>query len=295
MELRIISTNTSDWESYKERIDLHTHSTASDGSVAPGALPGMAVDHGLAALALTDHDTVSGLDAFMDGCVRVGIRGIPGIEISSQGPGEGEIHILGYFVSMTNRNFLSGVASLQAARNERNREMIRKLQGHGCPVTMADWEVEASGDILGRLHLANLLVEKGWVAHHGEAFSRWIGRSGKAFVPKERWTATHAVHFLREAGALPVLAHPALYRSHIPDIHQFLILLKGQGLVGVECIHSDHSERDVVRYQTLAAKLGLLPTGGSDFHGHRKPHVKLGKPAVPMDWLSALESFRSSM
>lgn len=275
-----------------KRIDLHIHSTASDGSVAPSDLPGLALDQGLGALALTDHDTVSGIDDFMAGCDRAGIRGIPGIEISSQGPGEGEIHILGYFVSMTDRGFRSGIGALQGARDERNREMIRKLQMHGCPVTMADWEGEASGEILGRLHLANLLVEKGWVAHHGEAFSQWIGRSGKAFVPKERWTAAVAVRFLREAGALPVLAHPSLYRSHIRDIHQFLILLKDQGLVGVECIHSDHTEKEAVRYQTLAAKLGLLPTGGSDFHGHRKPHVKLGIPTVSHDWLRALDALR---
>ena len=275
-------------------FDLHTHSTASDGSVSPERLPVMARGKGLSGIALTDHDTLNGLGAFLKSCHEQGIRGIAGIEISSNGPAGGEVHVLGYFVPLQNEKFVSGIRFLQEARTARNRQMIRLLRDAGCPVTMDDWEAEAGGGILGRLHLANLLLRVGWVKHIGEAFSKWIGRGGDAFVPKERWSTIQAVRFLRESGALPVLAHPGLYRGHVPDIRQFLIQLKESGLVGIECLHSDHDERQAVRFQTLAVKLGLLKTGGSDFHGEVKPHVALGHPGMSPEWFMEMEQFHGS-
>ena len=274
-------------------IDLHVHSTASDGSLDAAALAAEASTAGLAAVALTDHDTVAGVSPFMDAFIRAGIRGIGGIEISSNGPGSGEVHILGYHVPMALPSFIAGIEVLQRARDERNQAMIHRLQELGCPVSMELWMAEASGEILGRLHLARILVRIGWCRHLGEAFSSWIGRDGVAFMPKERWTSAEAVRFLRESGALPVLAHPGLYRSHVPDIHQFLVQLKDEGLVGIECIHSDHSRREVVHYQTLATRLDLLMTGGSDFHGTSKPGVSMGQPPVPASWLEKMDEFVS--
>ncbi|NOZ14000.1 MAG: PHP domain-containing protein [Acidobacteria bacterium] len=272
-----------------DRIDLHTHSTASDGSNTPEKLPFLAKDAGLSAVALTDHDTVAGLDAFLSACQKVEIEGVSGIEISSRWHFPGEVHVLGYFVNPADRGFLKRLEFLQNARSDRNGEMIRKLQSLGIDITLAEWQREAGGEIVGRPHLARLLIEKGVCRDMGEAFGKYIGTDGVAFVPKEKLTTVEAVRFIREFSAAPVLAHPGLLKLDTGTLRDFLVELKDNGLAGVECIHSDHNEKMTVKLLELAVRLGLAPTGGSDFHGTPKPRVRLGIPEVPGRYLEGLK------
>ncbi len=270
------------------RIDLHTHSTASDGSERPERLPFLAKHAGLSAIALTDHDTVDGVEPFLQGCRKAGIEGVGGIEISSRWHFPVEVHVLGYFVNPENQGFLSRLEFLQNAREDRNGETIRKLQSLGINVTLKEWQQEAGGEIVGRPHLAHLLIEKGVCRDMREAFGKYIGTDGLAFVPKERLTTVEAVRFLGEFSVTPVLAHPGLLRLDTESLRDFLNELKDNGLVGMECIHSDHDEKTTRKLLELAFRLELVPTGGSDFHGTPKPHVRLGVPEVPFSYLSGL-------
>ncbi len=274
-----------------QRVDLHVHSTASDGTDQPEVLPVLARQAGLSGLAITDHDTLAGVPSFLKACRQADVRGIAGVEISSTGPADSEVHILGYFRSPDNRPLQQLVEFLKSARDERNRQMIRRLQELGAPVSLADWADEAGGIILGRLHLARLLVKTGFCRDYRQAFGAYIGRDGMAFIPKERLSSGDAVSRLREAGAVPVLAHPGLIRSRIPSLRQFLIDLKESGLLGMECHHSDHETRELPRYLRLASQLSLLSTGGSDYHGAVKPHVRLGQPSVSMAVVDQLDEW----
>ena len=281
--------------SMKAYADLHTHSTASDGSIEPGRLAALAREAGLAAIALTDHDTVAGLSAFLKGTNDCGITGVAGIEISSRWDFPNEVHILGYFVDHTDQEFCRRLKLLQDARNERNRKMIKLLHEQGVDVGMQEWENEAPGHIIGRLHLAKVLVRKGICSDVREAFKRFIGRDGSAYLPKERLTSVEAVRFLRESGAAPVLAHPGLLNLNSEELRSFLIVLKENGLIGVECFHSDHDSRVSRRFQELAVRLQLVVTGGSDFHGSQKRNVTLGSPCVPLDYLVRLKDAMNLM
>ncbi|RLE16445.1 MAG: hypothetical protein DRJ14_08545 [Acidobacteria bacterium] len=272
------------------RIDLHTHSTASDGSNPPGKLPFMAKEAGLSAIALTDHDTVAGLEPFLSACNEAEIEGVAGIEISSRWHFPGEVHVLGYFMNPKDRDFRKRLEFLQNARSDRNGEMIRKLQSLGIDITLEEWQQEAGGEIVGRPHLARLLIEKGVCRDMREAFGRFIGTDGIAFVPKEKLTTVEAVRFIREFSAAPVLAHPGLLKLDTATLRDFLLELKDNGLAGVECIHSDHDEKTTIKLLELAVRLQLAPTGGSDFHGTPKPHVRLGVPEVPGSYLDGLKA-----
>ncbi len=271
------------------KIDLHTHSTASDGSEAPERLPFLAKDACLSAIALTDHDTVDGLEPFLSACKKAGLEGVGGIEISSRWHFPGEVHVLGYFVNPENGEFCERLKFLQQAREDRNGEMTRKLQSLGIDVTLEEWQQAAGGEIVGRPHLAHLLIEKGVCRDMREAFGKYIGTDGLAFVPKEKLTTVEAVRFLREFSAAPVLAHPGLLKLDTSELKKFLVELKDNGLTGVECIHSDHDGKTTRKLLELAIRLELAPTGGSDFHGIPKPHVHLGVPEVPAGYLSGLK------
>ncbi len=271
------------------RIDLHSHSTASDGSEAPERLPLLAKDAGLSAIALTDHDTVDGLKSFLTACDEVEVEGVSGIEISSRWHFPGEVHVLGYFVDPENREFCQRLEFLQKAREDRNGEMVRKLQYLGIDVSLEEWQQAAGGEIVGRPHLAHLLIEKGVCRDLREAFGKYIGTDGIAFVPKEKLTTAEAVRFIREFSAAPVLAHPGLLRLDTESLRNVLMELKDNGLAGVECIHSGHDDKMTRKLLELAIRLELAPTGGSDFHGSHKPHVRLGLPEVPERYLSGLK------
>ncbi len=272
-----------------EKIDLHGHSTASDGTYSPKDYVILAKKIGLKAVALTDHDTVSGLKEFVEEGENLQIEVVPGIEISSLYKKTIETHILGYFIDAYDDSIEEKLKGMQNSREERNVKMVEKLQNLGIDISYTEWEEEAGGKIVGRPHLAALLVRKGVCKDLREAFNKYIGNEGIAYIPKEKKTAKEAVEFLRECGICPVLAHPAIYNLNTNRLIEMILELKEAGLVGIEVIHSEHSTKNFNKLLELAYRFKLVPTGGSDFHGEKKPYVKMGFPETPYEYLEKLK------
>ena len=245
------------------RADLHIHSTASDGRFSPAELVRKAADEGLAIIALTDHDTVDGIAAALDAVQAFPmLRLIPGIEISTDIP-EGEVHVLGYFIDHTDRDFQAALEKMRNSRWERARRMVTKLEKMGCPV---DWErvCEIAGDgTIGRPHIAQAMMERGHIEFFQEAFEKYIGRDGPAYVEREKVTPSGAVELILQAGGLPVLAHPLT----IPEPEQLATKLQAVGLIGIETYYASYTAEDVRRLATIADRHNLITTGGTDFHG----------------------------
>ncbi len=279
----------------RKLIDLHMHSTVSDGTYTPSELVRHAKEKGLSAIALTDHDTAGGVKEFLEEGEKQGIETIAGIEISSLFEGYPEIHVLGYFIDPENKDVMEKLNFLQDARKVRNIKLIARLKELGFEVTWEELEKEANGQLIGRPHFAALMVKKGFVKDTNEAFSKYIGNDGLAFVPKEKLTTPEAVSFLFENGIVPVLAHPILIGMNTDDLIDFIILLKKSGLQGIEVIHSEIPEKESRKYLELAYRFNLVPTGGSDFHGENKPYVKMGVPEVPYDFFLKLKERKRDM
>lgn len=298
--------------------DLHTHSTASDGTDAPGDLPRLAKQAGLSAIALTDHDTTAGLAEFADAAKKAKVKAVPGIELSADPsilhaePDKvtrlGTLHILGYFINPDAPHLADIEARLREARAQRNPEMIAKLNELGMNI---DYEevIEAAGGtggprntggldtstgetfgglgtdektIVGRPHIGQVMMQKGYVKSIHEAFSRYIGQGGAAYVRKDRLSAKEAIHAIHEADGLAVLAHPIQLGLASTDLLEHAVAkLKSLGIDGLETRHSDHEPRDTEHFNKLAEQLNLLATGGSDYHGSRKT-VVLGSQKVPL-------------
>jgi predicted metal-dependent phosphoesterase TrpH len=257
-------------------IDLHIHSTASDGSYAPAEVVRQAKEGGLAAIALTDHDTVDGLAEAMAAGEQLGLEVIPGVEISAQYPG-GTMHILGLFVNYHNGLLDKRLAVLKQARIDRNPQIIAKLNGLGIPVTMARVQEISGGGQVGRPHIARALMEAGYVSSIQEAFDKYLGYQRAAYVSKFRFPPTQALAMIREANGIPVLAHPfTLGLGSAAALRKLVMELKGLGLAGLEVYYSEHTPEQEALYLKLAQELDLLITGGSDYHGDNKPEIILG-------------------
>jgi predicted metal-dependent phosphoesterase TrpH len=273
-------------------VDLHCHSTASDGTLAPAEVIGEAHCAGLSALSLTDHDTVAGIDEAHSEAKKLGIDFLPGIEISCQYPAPGTMHLLGYGVDPHSAALHAMMHNLVLARNERNRKIIDALQRLGIIVTLDDVQREAGGDVIGRPHIARALVRKGFVSSIKQAFDKFLAQGRSAYFDKERLTPRQAIDLIHSAGGLIVLAHPVQLRAHnSAQLERAIKDLKDQGLDGLEVIHSDHDDAMIDFLDRLADKLYLLKTGGSDFHGSNKPDVQLGfagKRRVPRRMFDAL-------
>ncbi|MFA5110047.1 MAG: PHP domain-containing protein [Desulfobaccales bacterium] len=257
-------------------IDLHVHSTASDGSFPPAEVVRQAKAGGLAAMALTDHDTVDGLAEAVAAGDREGVEVIPGVEISAQCPG-GTMHILGLFVDYHNGLLDQRLAVLKQARIDRNPQIIAKLNALNIPITMARVEEISGGGQVGRPHIARALMEAGYVSSIQQAFDIYLRMGGKAYVSKFRFPPAEALTMIREAKGIPVLAHPfTLGLGSAFALKNLLIELKGQGLAGIEVFYSEHTPEQEALYLKLARELDLLVTGGSDYHGLNKPEITLG-------------------
>jgi len=276
--------------------DLHTHSTASDGTDAPGDLPRLARQAGLSAIALTDHDTTAGLGEFLDAAKRARIKAVPGIELSADPailhadtltdteppPRLGTLHLLGYFIRPDAPHLIEVQARLREAREQRNPQMIARLNELGMDIHYDEVIEVAGGDIVGRPHIGQVMMQKGYVKSIHEAFSRYLGGRGEAYVRKDRLSAQDAIAAIHEADGLAVLAHPTQLRLDSPSkLEHAVARLKTLGLDGIETRHSDHAPRDTQRFASLADKLGLVTTGGSDYHGSRKT-LALGSQKVPL-------------
>lgn len=272
--------------------DLHTHTTASDGMERPSSNVRMAKLAGLEAIAITDHDTVAGIAEAEQEAAIQGIQLIPGVEVSTVQDGV-DIHVLGYYMDPTNIQFLERLASLRATRDRRNEMMTAKLTELGIPLTMEEVVSElgrplAPGETVGRPHIADALVRRGVVANMKEAFDRYLGADGAAYVNPPRILPRDAAQWIREAGGAVVLAHPVLYRSD--ELVERIV--KEIEPDGIEVWHSDHTEQDAERYTQLAQRYHCVMTAGSDFHGARQGevfHGQLGSRRASMEAVHRLK------
>lgn len=253
------------------RADFHAHTTASDGRLSPGQLVELAVSRGLSVLAITDHDSTEGLPEAQEAAAKhPGLTLVPGIEMSTDIPGD-EVHVLGYFLNYQNAEFQKTLSNLRRARRDRGRTMVEKLAAMGVEIP---WErvAELAGEgAVGRPHVAQALLEKGHVSTFQEAFDRYIGRNGPAYVERLKLTPVEAVRLMVRVDALTVLAHPATL-SRIDDL---IVELKGAGLAGIEVYYQDYDPTTRNRLTETAKRHGLLRLGGSDFHGLGTPRERL--------------------
>ncbi len=258
-------------------VDLHCHSTASDGALAPRDVVRAAHDAGLTGLALTDHDTVAGCADAQDEAHILGIDFICGIEISCEYPRPGTLHLLGYGVDPQSPILHDLTRRLIAGRSERNVKIIAALREQGVAITLDEVLDQSKGGTVGRPHFASILLRKGYVSSVTEAFKKYLGQTGTAYADKETVSARQAIEMIRQSGGLPVLAHPVqLKKDNFGQLTNAVKELVDYGLAGIEVIHSDHREMLIDQLIELANRYDLLPTGGSDFHGSSKPHVRLG-------------------
>jgi 3',5'-nucleoside bisphosphate phosphatase len=255
-------------------VDLHTHSTASDGTFAPGEIARLAARADLAAVALTDHDTVDGLAEFLAAGREAGIEAIPGCEISVEGEGA-SIHIVGLWVPAGQSELADALAAMREHRHKRNREILAKLANLGVRLDYEEVLAKA-GDSVGRPHIAEVMIERGACRNFSECFSKFLGNKGLAYVPKKSLTSATAISLLRRAGATPVLAHPLYMGLSAQALENKVRVFMDLGLEAVEAYYTDHAPSQTAAYLELARKLNLGVSGGSDFHGAPKPEAAIG-------------------
>lgn len=264
------------------RIDLHVHTTASDGQLSPAEVVHLALQIGLAAIAITDHDTTEGVTEALETASGTSLRLIPGVEISADFPGT-EVHILGYYLDHKHPDLVRKLTFSRDSRLDRAQRMVRKLAQMGIALDWGRVQQIAGDGAVGRPHIARALLERGYVASTGEAFARYIGRNGPAYTDRRKMSPGEAVETILAAGGLPVLAHPLQITSLIPE-------LTGLGLAGVEVYYPGYGPEEVDLLLNLAAKHGLVATGGSDFHGGDVlPANGLGGVPVPYKLLEGLD------
>ena len=257
------------------RIDLHLHTTYSDGSLSPAEVLGLAHKAGVSALAITDHDIVAGIPEAIETGACLGIEVIPGIEISSR-YGESELHILGYFLDWKDSELSSRLAQLRAGRHRRNPRIIEKLNELGLDLTYDEVKALAGTGSIGRPHIARVLMEKGYVQSAKEAFDRYLAQGAAAYVPRELPEPAEAIAWIRAARGIPVLAHPTWVNESAEGLYKLCDKLKAEGLGGIEVHYSTHRPQQTSDFLSLATRLNLLVTGGSDFHGLTKPDIEVG-------------------
>ena len=259
-------------------VDLHSHSTASDGSCAPAEVIRAAQKNGLAAIALTDHDTTDGLAEAVEEGKRIGVRVVAGVELSAVEE-DLETHILGLHLSDI-APIDSKLAALRDMRRDRAIKIVELLNSGGVRITFASVLEQAAGAAIGRPHVARALIAEGWAVDSRDAFDRYLGTGRPGYVGKERLSVTDAIALIHRAGGLAVVAHP----SHA-GTRERIEALVNQGLDGIEVKHPSHSNEDVLRLSALVEHFKLVPSGGSDWHGGAAGQRTLGVMRVPGEWL----------
>lgn len=286
-------------------VDLHVHSNKSDGSLSPSALVDLAREKGLSAFALTDHDTTEGLDEAIAHAADIARSGtnapevIPGIEFSTEYRGR-DIHIVGLDIDYKQPEFHEKLQAFVNSRITRNRKMCDNLNRAGIDITFEKLTAAYSDSVITRAHYATYLLEHGYVKSVSEAFDRYVGDHTPYFVPREKVTPVQAVELIRKVGGIPILAHPVLYRMGKDALQQLVSLLTEAGLMGIEVIYSTYTAAETRDMQRLAERNGLLPSGGSDFHGDCKPGLELGtgyhgKLFVPAEFWERLKEKKREM
>lgn len=255
-------------------IDLHTHSTCSDGSMSPRELVRHAANKGLAAIALSDHDSVSGVKDAMDEGKKVGVEVVPAIELSVQS--ETETHILGYYIDIDHPLLKEALDSVMDARNRRTLNTCQKLNDLGFNVTMEEAYSIAPSGLIGRAHFARIMMEKGYISSVKEGFDKWLGVGKPAYDGSQALTARQAVELIKNIGGYSYVAHPHLIRISDDELRVFLTDLKKYGLCGIEGYYNEYTPEMQEKFQSMAKELGLKISGGTDFHAKMKPHIEIG-------------------
>lgn len=255
-------------------IDLHTHSLKSDGSMTPAEVVREAKKAGLAAIALSDHDTVDGLPEAIAEGEKIGVEIIPAIEFSVQS--KTETHILGYFIDYTNPKLIQMLKEVVDLRIERNHVTAQRLNELGFDITLEEVRALAPNNFVGRAHFARVLMDKGYTESVKEGFDKYMSVGKYAYCEKQRLTARNAVELITECGGISFLAHPHLTKLSDNELKEFLLELKSYGLCGVEGYYTDYTPEMQEKYQNMAKELGLLISGGTDFHAAMKPHISIG-------------------
>ena len=258
------------------RIDLHTHTTWSDGSFTPKELVEWAHQHAIQALAITDHDTTDGLDEALAMSHPLAMDLIPGIEISTRFQ-EREIHVLGYFIDYQNPIFQTRIRQLQSTRLTRIQDILQQLQHLGIPISLDEVQQLTGSGSIGRPHIAQVLIRHGHASNFKEAFEKYLGIRGKAYVPREIPEAAEILRWIREAGGVAILAHPFWEGYRQEEINPACQRLVEQGLQGLEVFYGTFSAKQISFNLHLAKRFDLLVSGGSDFHGTYKPEIAIGK------------------
>jgi 3',5'-nucleoside bisphosphate phosphatase len=273
------------------RVDLHTHTTASDGTMAPAELFDKAVELGVQVLAISDHDTTAGYEAVQASPALLNpappIRLIPAIEINAEG--EYACHLLGYWINPAHAPFQNRLAQLREQRIARLRAMADRLSQMGVSIDFEN-TLKRAGGAVGRPHLADALIQKGVVKSRQEAFDRFLKKGGPAYVPTESPTIEESIELIRLAGGVAVLAHPSYYTSET-----LLRALVERGIQGIEAYYPEHSRSLTQNYLLWAKTYGLIVTGGSDFHGPKTGRSALACVDVPMDVVDSLERLKNAI
>ena len=258
-----------------KRIDLHTHSLCSDGAQVPTEVVRTAAEAGLAAIALSDHDCIDGVQEAMDAGKALGVEVIPAVELSAQS--DTELHILGYFIDIHNKKLQDMMAYALQVRDERQEEVCRKLNEQGFDITMDELREEANGKVLCRAHFAKIMVRKGYAESVKDAFNRYLSVGCYAYSNRQALTGPEAVSLIREAGGIAVAAHLHLIKMPDDELKEYLKSLIPYGLDGIEGYYTDYTPDMESRYRAMAEELGLVISGGTDYHGANKPHISIGK------------------
>lgn len=256
-------------------VDLHVHSNASDGTLTPKEVVKAAAKAGLSAFALTDHDTVQGVDEAIKAASNLNLEVIPGVEISTRYK-EKEIHIVGLFLDHHDTTLLNGLGNEIDIRNKRNEALISKFNEYGFPISMEEMNTIFPDSVITRAHFASYMVKKGYVKSTLDAFKNYLSEGMPLYVPRDKKSPAEAINLITSAGGVAVLAHPLLYHLTMGELKELCLTLKNLGLVGIESMYSTYKGFDELSVKQLAKETGLLESGGSDFHGANKPHIKIG-------------------
>ena len=273
------------------QVDLHLHTTHSDGRLTPTQLIDLVASRGLTVVAVTDHDSTEGLQEAFEAAGRYpGLTLIPGVELSTD-VADGEVHVLAYYVDLDDPEFQEALARFRDARLDRGRRMVEKLADLGMPVSFDRVLELAQGGAVGRPHVARALLEEGHVSSTQEAFDKYLGRNGPAYAQRQKLTPEDAVELALGGGALPVLAHP----GYAGDLESKLPSMKAAGLVGMEVYYAGYDDAQVRSLKALADRYGLIPCGGSDYHAMGHPdEIEPGTVGPPLSTAEGLAALKAS-
>lgn len=278
------------------QVDLHVHSTKSDGTYTPTELVNYAVEKGLTAFALTDHDTIDGIEEALEAAKNKPITVIPGIEYSTEYLNR-DVHIVGLFIDYKAPVFLEYLARFQQSRTDRNYKLCANLRNTNIDITYETLLEMFPDAVITRAHYAKYLLTKGYVKSMKEAFDRYLGDHTPYFVHREKITPQEVIEVTLKAGGVPVLAHPTLYKLGKEQLDILVATLVEHGLKGIECVYSTYTPQEERQTKALAAKYNLIPSGGSDFHGDNKPGLDLGigygKLYIPEEYMQKLKNART--